>query len=102
MCSSMCDMPEPSHFPSSMLPALHHACAETTGALLSSRTMMTSPLSNVVTFVPGGSDGMSAYSVESSDGSEINVPGITLALVSFDVITLRSAQRPVSQVSCRV
>src|SRR5262245_6318085 len=42
-----------------MLPAMHHACAETTGALRSSRTMMVRPFSSVVSWTPGGMDGMS-------------------------------------------
>ena len=42
-----------------MLPALHQACAETTGALWSSRTMIVSPLSSVVTFTPEGMEGIS-------------------------------------------
>src|ERR1017187_3560384 len=57
MCSSTCDRPAPSHFPSWMLPAMHHAWAETTGALWSSRTMRVSPLSNVVSLTPGGMAG---------------------------------------------
>jgi hypothetical protein len=43
-----------------MLPAMHQAWAETTGALWSSRTMIVSPLSSVVTFTPGGRAGMGA------------------------------------------
>jgi hypothetical protein len=42
-----------------MLPAMAHACAETTGALWSSRTMMVKPLSSVVSVTPGGMDGIS-------------------------------------------
>ena len=57
MCSSTCDRPAPSQRPSWMLPAMHQACAETTGALWSSRTMMVRPLSSVVSVTPGGSDG---------------------------------------------
>ena len=45
--------------PSWMLPAIAHACADTTGALWSSRTMMTRPLSSVVSLTPGGSAAMS-------------------------------------------
>src|SRR2546430_1130947 len=41
-----------------MLPVKHHACAETTGALWSSRTMMVRPLSRVTRRVPGGQAGM--------------------------------------------
>jgi len=41
-----------------MLPAMHHAWAETTGALWSSRTMMVNPLSSVVSVTPGGIAGM--------------------------------------------
>src|ERR1051325_2249578 len=37
-----------------MLPAMHQAWAETTGALWSSRTMMVNPLSSVVSFTPPG------------------------------------------------
>ncbi|OQB90233.1 MAG: hypothetical protein BWX84_02010 [Verrucomicrobia bacterium ADurb.Bin118] len=37
-----------------MLPAMHQAWAETTGALASSRTMMVSPLSSVTSVVPAG------------------------------------------------
>src|SRR4029079_8960447 len=42
-----------------MLPVMAQACAETTGALWSSRTMMVNPLSRVVTRTPGGSAGIS-------------------------------------------
>src|SRR5947208_2492552 len=42
-----------------MLPVMHQACAETTGALWSSRTMMTRPLSKVVIRVPAGEAGIS-------------------------------------------
>ena len=41
-----------------MLPAMHHACADTTGALWSSRTMMVRPLSSVVSVTPAGGDGV--------------------------------------------
>src|ERR1043166_2355747 len=58
MCSSTCDMPAPSHLPSCMLPAMHHACAETTGALWSSRTMIVRPFSSVVMPTPAGMDGI--------------------------------------------
>src|SRR5208283_3708964 len=37
---------------------MHHACADTTGALRSSRTMTVRPLSSVVTVTPGGNDGI--------------------------------------------
>ena len=39
-----------------MLPAIAQDCAEATGALWSSRTMMTRPLSSVVTVTPFGSE----------------------------------------------
>src|ERR1700722_7098276 len=60
MCSRPCDRPAPSHFPSVMLPVWHHAWAETTGALWSSRVMITRPFSNVVSFAPGGMAGISS------------------------------------------
>src|ERR1019366_6096079 len=41
-------------------PAIAHAWAETTGALWSSRTMMVRPLSSVVSFTPGGTEGMAS------------------------------------------
>jgi hypothetical protein len=37
---------------------MHHACAETTGALRSSRTMMARPFSSVTSVTPDGSDGI--------------------------------------------
>src|SRR6266516_3978148 len=43
-----------------MLPLMHQACAETTGALWSSRTMTVSPFSKVMRRVPGGQAGMLA------------------------------------------
>src|SRR6266446_9590206 len=43
-----------------MLPLMHHACAETTGALWSSRTMTVRPFSKVMRRVPGGQAGMPA------------------------------------------
>jgi hypothetical protein len=46
-----------------MLPAMHQACAETTGALWSSRTMTVSPLSSVVRVTALGSNGSSATGV---------------------------------------
>ena len=60
MCSKTCDRPAPSHLPSVMLPAWHQACAETTGALWSSRVMTTNPFSSVVRLAPGGMGGISA------------------------------------------
>src|SRR3974377_223929 len=42
-----------------MLPAMHQAWAETTGALWSSRTMTVSPFSGVVGVTPGGKRGSS-------------------------------------------
>src|SRR5437773_898849 len=41
-----------------MLPAMHQACAETTGALWSSRRMSVRPLSSVAMRVPNGQTGM--------------------------------------------
>src|SRR5216117_3917005 len=43
-----------------MLPLMHQACAETTGALWSSRTMTVRPFSKVMRRVPGGQAGMPA------------------------------------------
>src|SRR5216117_3401757 len=43
-----------------MLPLMHQACAETTGALWSSRTMTVRPFSKVMRRVPGGQAGMLA------------------------------------------
>src|SRR5437588_7390314 len=54
MCSSTCERPPPSHLPSSMLPALHQTCAETTGALWSSRMIKVRPFSSVLSRTPGG------------------------------------------------
>src|SRR5881628_2051926 len=51
-----------------MLPAIHQACAETTGALWSSRTMIVRPFSSVVSLTPGGMAGM-LVSVEFIRGS---------------------------------
>src|ERR1051325_8710443 len=42
-----------------MLPAMHQACADTTGALWSSRTITVRPLPSVVICTPGGIGGMS-------------------------------------------
>src|SRR5438093_8874032 len=67
MCSSMCERPAPSHLPSSMLPALHHACAESTGALWSSRMISVNPFSKVVRRVPGGRKGISGSRAEFED-----------------------------------
>src|SRR2546430_862446 len=59
MCSSTCDRPAPSQRPSWMLPVMHQACAETTGALWSSRTIRVRPFSRVVRRVPAGHRGIS-------------------------------------------
>src|SRR5690349_12978112 len=40
---------------------MHQACAETTGALWSSRTMTVKPLSRVAVWTPVGSAGISAW-----------------------------------------
>src|SRR5260221_1066034 len=58
MCSSTWERPPPSHLPSSMLPALHHCCAEMTGALWSSRIISGKPLGRVMRCTPGGMGGM--------------------------------------------
>ena len=58
MCSSTWERPAPSQSPSSTLPARHHACALTTGALWSSRRMICRPLSSVTKRTPGGTNGM--------------------------------------------
>jgi hypothetical protein len=42
-----------------MLPVIAHACAETTGALWSSRVMMVRPFSSVTSLTPGGMAGIS-------------------------------------------
>ena len=52
MCSKMWESPAPSHCPSWTLPARHHACAETTGALRSSRTIIVKPLGKEASQVP--------------------------------------------------
>src|SRR5438105_14824692 len=67
MCSSTCDIPAPSHLPSWMLPAMHQAWAETTGALWSSRTMMVSPFSSEVNFTPEGMEGISVLLLLAED-----------------------------------
>jgi hypothetical protein len=43
-----------------MLPVMAHACAETTGALWSSRTMRVRPLSSVVSVTPAGNEEISS------------------------------------------
>src|ERR1051325_6047501 len=57
MCSRACERPAPSHLPSSMLPVLHQACTETTGALWSSRITSVRPLGSVLNRTPGGMAG---------------------------------------------
>src|SRR5258705_4501339 len=58
ICSRTCDRPAPSQRPSSTLPALHQAWAETTGALWSSRMMSVRPFSRVSSRTPGGMAGI--------------------------------------------
>src|SRR5205809_3545817 len=77
MCSSTCDRPAPSHLSSWMLPLMAHAWADTTGALWSSRTMTVRPLSRLVSLTPGGSAGISGWSLAA--GTAVAVIGAEIA-----------------------
>lgn len=62
MCSKMWESPAPSHCPSWMLPERHHACAETTGALRSSRTIIVKPLGKEASQVPWRQSALTLFS----------------------------------------
>src|SRR6266498_2857354 len=60
-----------------MLPLMAQAWADTTGALWSSRTMMARPLSRLVSLTPGGSAGISGWSLAA--GAAVAVIGAEIA-----------------------
>src|ERR1043166_8369552 len=54
-----------------MLPARHHACAETTGADLSSRMMSVSALSSVTIRTSGGMAGMELFVIDEAESAAV-------------------------------